>query len=179
MCLPARPQDLGVNSLEQLCINFANERLQLFFSQTVVAQEEEEYTQEELVWIPISQMHNESCLDLIAAKPHGILRILDDQTSLAQATDHTFLQKCHYHHGNSPWYGKPKLPSPVFTVQHYAGPVTYQVHKFLNKNHDQLRPEVLEIFSQSHLKRQTPDSAHPGGLVPALEELIHTLRVGP
>ncbi|XP_044840359.1 unconventional myosin-XV-like [Mauremys mutica] len=145
-------EDLGVNSLEQLCINFANERLQHFFSQTVVAQEEEEYTQEELVWIPISKMHNESCLDLIAAKPHGILRILDDQTSLAQATDHTFLQKCHYHHGNNPWYGKPKLPSPVFTVQHYAGPVTYQVHKFLNKNHDQLRPEVLEIFSQSRLK---------------------------
>ncbi|CAM5156263.1 unnamed protein product [Eretmochelys imbricata] len=145
-------EDLGVNSLEQLCINFANERLQHFFSQTVIAQEEEEYTQEELVWIPISKMHNDSCLDLIAAKPHGILRILDDQTSLAQATDHTFLQKCHYHHGNSPWYGKPKLPSPVFTVQHYAGPVTYQVHKFLHKNHDQLHPEVLEIFSQSHLK---------------------------
>uniref|UniRef100_A0A8C5F1I5 Myosin XVB n=1 Tax=Gopherus evgoodei TaxID=1825980 RepID=A0A8C5F1I5_9SAUR len=70
------------------------------------------------------------------------------------ATDHTFLQKCHYHHGNNPWYGKPKLPSPVFTVQHYAGPVTYQVHKFLNKNHDQLHPEVLEIFSRSHLKVQ-------------------------
>uniref|UniRef100_A0A8C0HNF6 Unconventional myosin-XVB n=1 Tax=Buteo japonicus TaxID=224669 RepID=A0A8C0HNF6_9AVES len=44
-----------------------------------------------------------------------------------QATDHTFLQKCHYHHGNSPWYTKPKLPLPVFTVKHYAGPVTYQV----------------------------------------------------
>ncbi|XP_009989819.1 PREDICTED: unconventional myosin-XV-like [Tauraco erythrolophus] len=100
--------DLGVNSLEQLCINFANEHLQHFFSQTVIAQEE--------------------------------------------ATDHTFLQKCHYHHGNSPWYTKPKLPLPVFTVKHYAGPVTYQVHKFLNKNRDQLRPEVLDIFSQSRLK---------------------------
>lgn len=33
-------QDLGVNSLEQLCINFANEHLQWFFSQTVIAQEE-------------------------------------------------------------------------------------------------------------------------------------------
>ncbi|XP_074871117.1 myosin XVB [Carettochelys insculpta] len=113
---------------------------------------EEEYAHEELDWILISKMDQESCLDLIAAKPHGILRILDDQTSLAQATDHTFLQKCHYHHGNSPWYHKTKLPLPVFTVRHYAGPVTYQVHKFLNKNHDQLRPELLEIFSQSHLK---------------------------
>uniref|UniRef100_A0A8C9KSR8 Myosin motor domain-containing protein n=1 Tax=Serinus canaria TaxID=9135 RepID=A0A8C9KSR8_SERCA len=74
--------------------------------------------------------------------------------SLLQATDHTFLQKCHYHHGNSPWYSKPKLPLPEFTVQHYAGPVTYQVHKFLNKNRDQLRPEVLDIFSQSRLKVQ-------------------------
>ncbi|PKU38222.1 unconventional myosin-xv-like [Limosa lapponica baueri] len=145
-------EDLEVNSLEQLCINFANEHLQCFFSQTVIAQEEEEYRQEQLDWIPISKMYSESCLDFIAAKPHGILRILDDQTSLTQATDHTFLQKCHYHHGDSPWYVKPKLPLPVFTVKHYAGPVTYQVHKFLNKNRDQLRPEVLDIFSQSHLK---------------------------
>nr|XP_056704367.1 myosin XVB [Euleptes europaea] len=112
----------------------------------------EEYTQEELIWSPVSRISMASCVDLIAAKPHGILHILDDQTLLPQATDHTFLQKCHYHHANSPWYAKPKLPLPVFTVQHYAGPVTYQVHKFLNKNHDQLRPEVLEIFSQSHLK---------------------------
>ncbi|KAM9258484.1 myosin XVB isoform 2-T2 [Cariama cristata] len=145
-------EDLGVNSLEQLCINFANEHLQRFFSQTVIAQEKEEYIQEQLAWIPISKMYSESCLDFIAAKPHGILCILDDQTSLTQATDHTFLQKCHYHHGNSPWYTKPKLPLPVFTVKHYAGPVTYQVHKFLNKNRDQLRPEVLDIFSQSRLK---------------------------
>ncbi|NXI39989.1 MYO15 protein, partial [Galbula dea] len=145
-------ENLGMNSLEQLCINFANEHLQHFFSQTVIAQEEEEYSQEQLAWIPISSMYSESCLDFIAAKPHGILCILDDQTSLTQATDHTFLQKCHYHHGNSPWYTKPKLPLPVFTVKHYAGPVTYQVHNFLNKNRDQLRPEVLDIFSQSCLK---------------------------
>ncbi|NWH56890.1 MYO15 protein, partial [Geococcyx californianus] len=145
-------EDLGVNSLEQLCINFANEHLQRFFCQTIIAQEEEEYSQEQLAWIPVSKMYSESCLDFLAAKPHGILCILDDQTSLAQATDHTFLQKCHYHHGESPWYSKPKLPLPVFTVKHYAGPVTYQVHKFLNKNRDQLRPEVLDIFSQSRLK---------------------------
>ncbi|NXA73461.1 MYO15 protein, partial [Thryothorus ludovicianus] len=145
-------EDLGVNSLEQLCINFANEHLQWFFSQTVIAQEEEEYSQEQLAWIPVSRTYSKLCLDFLTAKPHGILCILDDQTSLTQATDHTFLQKCHYHHGNNPWYTKPRLPLPEFTVQHYAGPVTYQVHKFLNKNRDQLRPEVLDIFSQSRLE---------------------------
>ncbi|CAF89840.1 unnamed protein product, partial [Tetraodon nigroviridis] len=72
--------------------------------------------------------------------------------SFTQATDHTFLQKCHYHHGNSPYYAKPKNPLPVFTIYHYAGAVTYQVHNFLNKNHDQFRTEVVELFARSRLK---------------------------
>lgn len=46
---------------------------------------------------------------------------------LSQATDHTFLQKCHYHHGANPLYSKPKMPLPEFTIKHYAGKVTYQV----------------------------------------------------
>lgn len=44
-----------------------------------------------------------------------------------QATDHTFLQKCHYHHGANPLYSRPKMPLPEFTIKHYAGRVTYQV----------------------------------------------------
>lgn len=48
-------------------------------------------------------------------------------SSSHQATDHTFLQKCHYHHGDHPCYTKPQLPLPIFTVRHYAGTVTYQV----------------------------------------------------
>ncbi|KAG9343032.1 hypothetical protein JZ751_015250 [Albula glossodonta] len=69
-----------------------------------------------------------------------------------QATDHTFLQKCHYHHGNSALYIKPKMPLPEFTIKHYAGRVTYQVYKFLDKNYDQVRQEVLELFINSKNK---------------------------
>lgn len=45
---------------------------------------QEEYSQEQLAWIPIYKMCSESCLDFLTAKPHGLLCILDDQTSLAQ-----------------------------------------------------------------------------------------------
>ncbi|XP_070708045.1 unconventional myosin-XVB [Pempheris klunzingeri] len=145
-------EDLGVNSFEQLCINFANEELQHFINKAVISQEQEEYSAEQIQWYPMSLKNFHSCLELISSKPHGILRILDDQTCLPQATDHTFLQKCHYHHGNSPYYAKPKNPLPVFTVYHYAGAVTYQVHNFLNKNHDQFRTEVVELFARSRLK---------------------------
>ncbi|KAM6163520.1 myosin XVB [Rhynchocyon petersi] len=143
---------LRVNSLEQLCSNLASERLQVFSSQRLLAQEEEECRQESLFWVPVPQTPRESCLDLLADQPHSLLSILDAQTWLPQATDHTFLQKCHYHHGDHPCYAKPQLPLPIFTVQHYAGTVTYQVHKFLSRNRDHLGPAMLEVLDQSQLQ---------------------------
>ncbi|XP_030778333.1 myosin XVB isoform X4 [Rhinopithecus roxellana] len=143
---------LRVNGLEQLCNNLASERLQLFSSQMLLAQEEEECRRELLSWVPVRQPPRESCLDLLVGQPHSLLSILDAQTRLSQATDHTFLQKSHYHHGDHPSYAKPRLPLPVFTVQHYAGTVTYQVHKFLHRNRDQLDPAVVEMLGQSQLQ---------------------------
>ncbi|KAG5279414.1 hypothetical protein AALO_G00077540 [Alosa alosa] len=145
-------EDLNFNSFEQLCINYANEYLQFFFNRIVFREEQEEYSREQINWQEVPFSNNQDCIDIIAAKPHGILRILDDQSGFPQATDHTFLQKCHYHHGNNPLYVKPKMPLPEFTIKHYAGKVTYQVHKFLDKNFDQVRQEVLDLFIQSKNK---------------------------
>ncbi|KAM6966388.1 LOW QUALITY PROTEIN: unconventional myosin-XV [Tautogolabrus adspersus] len=145
-------EDLAFNSFEQLCINYANEYLQFFFNKIVFREEQEEYSREQIPWQDIPFSDNQPCIDLIAAKPHGILRILDDQSCFPQATDHTFLQKCHYHHGNNPLYLKPKMPIPEFTIKHFAGRVTYQVYKFLDKNYDQVRQDVLDLFVQSKNK---------------------------
>ncbi|KAL1779953.1 myosin XVB [Sigmodon hispidus] len=158
---------LRVNGLEQLCSNLASERLQVFSSQRLLAQEEPP---------------RESCLDLLVGQPHSLLNILDTQTWLSQkhlgggslsrtqdagpamttwklqilneegATDHTFLQKCHYHHSDHPSYAKPQLPLPIFTVRHYAGTVTYQVHKFINRNRDHLDSAMVEMLGQSQLQ---------------------------
>ncbi|XP_029292905.1 unconventional myosin-XV [Cottoperca gobio] len=145
-------EDLAFNSFEQLCINYANEYLQFFFNRIIFREEQEEYSREQIPWQDIPFSDNQPCIDLIAAKPHGILRILDDQSCFPQATDHTFLQKCHYHHGNNPLYLKPKMPLPEFTIKHFAGRVTYQVYKFLDKNYDQVRQDVLDLFIQSKNK---------------------------
>ncbi|NXT63563.1 MYO15 protein, partial [Chaetops frenatus] len=145
-------EDLNFNSFEQLCINYANEYLQFFFNRIVFQEEQEEYLREQIEWKEIPFSDNQPCIDLISQKPYGILRILDDQSCFPQATDHTFLQKCHYHHGTNPLYTKPKMPLPEFTIKHYAGKVTYQVHKFLDKNYDQVRQDVLDLFISSRTK---------------------------
>ncbi|XP_040297346.1 unconventional myosin-XV [Bufo bufo] len=145
-------EDLNFNSFEQLCINYANEYLQFFYNKIVFREEQEEYIREQIDWREISFVDNQSCIDLISQKPYGILRILDDQSGFPQATDHTFLQKCHYHHGTNELYCKPKMPLPEFGIKHFAGKVTYQVHKFLDKNYDQVRQDVLELFVSSKVK---------------------------
>ncbi|NXW06172.1 MYO15 protein, partial [Fregetta grallaria] len=145
-------EDLNFNSFEQLCINYANEYLQFFFNKIVFQEEQEEYLREQIEWKEIPFSDNQPCIDLISQKPYGILRILDDQSCFPQATDHTFLQKCHYHHGTNLLYTKPKMPLPEFTIKHYAGKVTYQVHKFLDKNYDQVRQDVLDLFISSRTK---------------------------
>ncbi|NXE11970.1 MYO15 protein, partial [Lophotis ruficrista] len=145
-------EDLNFNSFEQLCINYANEYLQFFFNKIIFQEEQEEYLREQIEWKEIPFSDNQPCIDLISQKPYGILRILDDQSCFPQATDHTFLQKCHYHHGMNPLYTKPKMPLPEFTIKHYAGKVTYQVHKFLDKNYDQVRQDVLDLFISSKTK---------------------------
>ncbi|XP_027283093.1 unconventional myosin-XV isoform X2 [Cricetulus griseus] len=145
-------EDLSFNSFEQLCINYANENLQYLFNKIVFQEEQEEYIREQMDWREIAFADNQPCINLISLKPYGILRILDDQCCFPQATDHTFLQKCHYHHGANPLYSKPKMPLPEFTIKHYAGKVTYQVHKFLDKNHDQVRQDVLDLFVRSRTR---------------------------
>ncbi|XP_007939649.1 unconventional myosin-XV [Orycteropus afer afer] len=145
-------EDLSFNSFEQLCINYANENLQYLFNKIVFQEEQEEYVREQIDWQEITFANNQLCINLISLKPYGILRILDDQCCFPQATDHTFLQKCNYHHGANPLYSKPKMPLPEFTIKHYAGKVTYQVHKFLDKNHDQVRQDVLDLFIRSRTR---------------------------
>uniref|UniRef100_A0A6I8Q197 Myosin XVA n=1 Tax=Xenopus tropicalis TaxID=8364 RepID=A0A6I8Q197_XENTR len=145
-------EDLSFNSFEQLCINYANEYLQFFFNKIIFKEEQEEYIREQIDWREISFSDNQACIDIISQKPHGILRILDDQSCFPQATDHTFLQKCHYHHGTNDLYCKPKMPLPEFGIKHFAGKVTYQVHKFLDKNYDQVRQDVLDLFVNSRIK---------------------------
>ncbi|XP_041434043.1 unconventional myosin-XV-like [Xenopus laevis] len=145
-------EDLSFNSFEQLCINYANEYLQFFFNKIIFREEQEEYIREQIDWREISFSDNQACIDIISQKPHGILRILDDQSGFPQATDHTFLQKCHYQHGTSDLYCKPKMPLPEFGIKHFAGKVTYQVHQFLDKNYDQVRQDVLDLFVNSKIK---------------------------
>lgn len=78
---------------------------------------------------------------------HGGLYVYHD--IFLKGTDETYLDKLHTAHADSEYYKKPLKDKQEFTVLHYAGPVTYNVRKFIEKNKDVLRPDVVNLLCSS------------------------------
>lgn len=72
---------------------------------------------------------------------------------------------------NSSRFSKPKLSRTDFTIEHYAGAVTYKTENFLAKNRDFVVAEHQELLGASHfpfvqgLFPPDPASTTPDGKV--------------
>jgi len=70
------------NSFEQLCINYANERLQQQFAAHLFKLEQAAYEEEGVDWKRVDFEDNQECVDLIEARPPvgvGLLSLLDEE----------------------------------------------------------------------------------------------------
>merc|ERR1711965_1258634 len=70
-----------VNSLEQLCINFCNERLQATFNEAVFQAVQEENAAEgvELPEADLSEIDNSAVVKLIGGRPNGVLHAINEE----------------------------------------------------------------------------------------------------
>ncbi|RKP16398.1 hypothetical protein ROZALSC1DRAFT_25326, partial [Rozella allomycis CSF55] len=147
-------ENFQTNSFEQLCINYANEKLQQFFNLFIFKLEQEQYQQEGLDWTEISFNDNQPSLDVIEGKMEGILALLDEECKFPKGTDESFLLKLTESLGNKNRFLKPKTLKNQFGVFHYAGEVFYQVESFLEKNKDAVDEELFSIFENSSKKNE-------------------------
>ncbi|KAF6253831.1 P-loop containing nucleoside triphosphate hydrolase protein [Scenedesmus sp. NREL 46B-D3] len=140
------------NDLEQFCINLANEKLQQHFNQHVFKWEQAEYEAEGIDWSYIDFVDNQDVLDLIEGKL-GLVDLLDEQCRFPTAT-HKVGARCAWapvgwvlgdladklfaasNVTSSARFERTKRSTGAFTLQHYAGPVSYSLDNFLDKNKD-------------------------------------------
>ncbi|XP_076124385.1 unconventional myosin-Vc [Alosa pseudoharengus] len=141
-------ETFDVNSFEQFCINYANEKLQHQFNLHVFKLEQEEYMKEDIPWTLIDFYDNQPVIDLIEAKM-GILDLLDEECLFPQGTDLNWLQKLYNFLGSNPLFSKPRLSNQAFVIQHFADQVEYQCKGFLEKNRDTLYEELVDIMKAS------------------------------
>uniref|UniRef100_A0AAR2J4L1 Myosin-9 n=1 Tax=Pygocentrus nattereri TaxID=42514 RepID=A0AAR2J4L1_PYGNA len=143
-----------LNSFEQLCINYTNEKLQQLFNHTMFILEQEEYQREGIEWSFIDfGLDLQPCIDLIEkpASPPGILALLDEECWFPKATDKSFVEKVLQEQGTHPKFFKPKKlkDEADFCIIHYAGKVDYKADEWLMKNMDPLNDNVATLLNQS------------------------------
>uniref|UniRef100_A0A183BXB8 Myosin motor domain-containing protein n=1 Tax=Globodera pallida TaxID=36090 RepID=A0A183BXB8_GLOPA len=139
-----------LNSFEQLCINYTNEKLQQLFNNTMFVLEQEEYQREGIEWQFIDFGHDlQPTIELIE-KPTGILALLDEQCIFPKATDKSLVEKLIAHHEKHPKFVVPEMRSKSdFAVVHYAGRVDYSADQWLMKNMDPLNENVVQLMQNS------------------------------
>ena len=143
-----------VNSFEQLCINYTNEKLQQFFNHHMFNLEQEEYMREGIEWDMIDfGLDLEPTITLIesASPPYGVLALLNEECTFPRATDETFVEKLVSNHGGDSEgpFSVPKFAKNKFSVAHYAGNVEYTVDDWLEKNRDKLDDPVTVVLQDS------------------------------
>ncbi|CAL1709779.1 unnamed protein product [Somion occarium] len=146
------------NSLDQFCINYANERLQNFIQKQLFDKHASEYTSEGISrFVPeVPYFDNSECLRLLQNKPGGLIHIMDDQARrMPRKTDHTMVEAFTKRWGNHSSFKAGAIDRsgfPTFTVNHYSGPVTYSSEGFLERNLDALNPDFVSL-----LRGNSPD----------------------
>ncbi|MEE6483241.1 hypothetical protein FKM82_013477 [Ascaphus truei] len=143
-----------LNSFEQLCINYTNEKLQQLFNHTMFILEQEEYQREGIEWNFIDfGLDLQPCIDLIerAANPPGVLSLLDEECWFPKATDKSFVEKVSQELGTHPKFQKPRQlrDKADLSIIHYAGKVDYKADEWLMKNMDPLNDNVATLLHQS------------------------------
>uniref|UniRef100_A0A8C6TI91 Myosin, heavy chain 14, non-muscle n=1 Tax=Neogobius melanostomus TaxID=47308 RepID=A0A8C6TI91_9GOBI len=143
-----------LNSFEQLCINYTNEKLQQLFNHTMFILEQEEYQREGIEWNFIDfGLDLQPCIDLIERpnNPPGVLALLDEECWFPRATDRSFVEKVSGEQGSHPKFFKSKQPrgEADFSIIHYAGKVDYKANDWLIKNMDPLNDNVASLLHQS------------------------------
>uniref|UniRef100_A0A8C7RF45 Unconventional myosin-VI n=1 Tax=Oncorhynchus mykiss TaxID=8022 RepID=A0A8C7RF45_ONCMY len=147
------------NSFEQFCINYCNEKLQQFFNERILKEEQELYQREGLGVNEVHYVDNQDCIDLVEAKLVGILDILDEENRLPQPSDHHFANTIHSQHKDHfrltvPRKSKLAVHRNVrddegFIVRHFAGAVCYETIQFVEKNNDALHMSLESLVCES------------------------------
>ena len=142
-------ESFPVNGFEQLCINYANEKLQQKFTRDIFQAVQEEYKFEGIALDDIKYDDNSDVLDLIEGRG-GLLAMLNEECVRPKGNDREFVHKAATGNKDSKCLIKDRLMGPMdFGIHHYAGKVTYFAEGFVSRNQDTLPIDLKEAAKKS------------------------------
>lgn len=174
------------NGFEQLCINFANEKLHDQFLRDTFHSIQQEYHDEGIEWINdndddddgpssvVPETNNIRMVKFIEG-PCGVFALLNEECLRPRGTDTAFLSKLvksHDQHFSSPHepvvFSLPQVSSASFFLHHYAGQVKYSCVDFCFKNKQHQHQELYSVLVQRLLSSRRDDGHQSNSSSPAV-----------
>ena len=153
-------ESFQVNRFEQLCINYANEKLQQKFTEDIFRSVQQEYEAEGIELAEIWYDDNTDVLDLIEGRS-GLLALLNEECVRPKGSDMEFVQKALNQNKNSPCLITNKLDRSSFGIHHYAGKVMYDAVGFVNSNQETLPTDLEDLCMKSSNPLVSAQTAAP------------------
>ena len=143
-------ESFPTNRFEQLCINYANEKLQQKFTEDIFRSVQDEYESEGIDLADICYDDNTDVLDLIEGRG-GLLAMLNEECVRPGGNDQDFVQKALASNKKSPCLIVNKLDRMSFGIHHYAGKVMYDGEFFVTSNQDTLPTDISDVCAKSNI----------------------------
>lgn len=142
------------NSFEQICINYANEKLQDHFNFAIFKSEKEVYEEEGIAWTFKDYPDNSERLELFEHKSLGIFALCDENLKIPKPSDEKLVKALYAKCSSHSFFGANKSDQvkSEFVVKHFACDVKYQITGFLEKNKNEIAQEVQELFDSSNVQ---------------------------
>uniref|UniRef100_A0A7S4VR71 Myosin motor domain-containing protein n=1 Tax=Ditylum brightwellii TaxID=49249 RepID=A0A7S4VR71_9STRA len=137
-------ESFKVNRFEQLCINYANERIQHRYVVDNFLSVKDEYEREGIETFDVSDIENSAVLKLLEGRM-GVFSILNDECVRPKGNAESFVYKLKTIYKDSYHLVVKNLDRPwEFSIKHFAATVKYDARNFVARNNDQLPKDVLE-----------------------------------
>ncbi|KAB7494072.1 Unconventional myosin-XIX [Armadillidium nasatum] len=138
------------NSLEQLCINYTNERLHHEFTRRYIASEHKVLIEEGFMDIPFVYVDNTICIKALDS-PISVFSILNEECQLKRVLneDDACLRVCNALQNTGVVTPAVSRRNSGFLIKHYAGNVSYNSSGLLHKNKDDLPLDVISVLTES------------------------------
>ena len=147
-------ENFDMNSIEQFCINYTNEKLQYLYITYVFQSELKIFEEEGITGFNVVYTDNSPIIELMdkGKNPPGIFNLLDSNCA-ANKDDKVLLMGIEKAHGKNAKFVKTRIQKPgkeVFKIEHSARLVAYTVWGFTEKNKDDLPDALVETLSNGN-----------------------------
>lgn len=148
-------EDFKMNSMEQLCINYTNEKLQKLYIFCVFIAEKKIFEEENLGEHSDKIKTNEN-VDVLRlfesiSTPSGLFQLIDSCCTMYkenQKAEDKLINDLHQIHKTNVIMSFDKMKRNIFSIKHTAKKVVYVADNFPEKNRDELPKNLYETMSK-------------------------------